>query len=130
MPPVHVRSASGGLAQRITVGSHTLIGDEPLDSGGADAGPTPSQLLLAALGGCIAMTLRLYADRKGWPLGDVQVELDGRDENGRYVVVRRLTLEGDLDAEQRARLTDIAGRCPVAKRLAAGVDMRWAGDEA
>lgn len=126
MRAVQVRSVAGGLAQQITIGAHRVVADEPAESGGTDSGPAPTELLLAALGGCIAMTLRMYADRKDWPLRDVQVALAGHEEDGRFVVTRRLTLEGDLSDEQRARLADIAGRCPVARRLTAGVDLRWA----
>jgi putative redox protein len=123
---ITVRAEFGAAprAQVVTLRHHRLIADEQADLGGADAGPTPSELLLAALASCVAVTLQMYAGRKGWDLRQARVEVNGRDEAGRYVIERRLTLEGDLDAEQRARLTEIAGRCPVSKRLMQGVDIR------
>jgi putative redox protein len=135
MVSVIVRSGPG-LVQDIQAGGHALRGDEPVASGGTDAGPDPYALLLSALGACTSMTLRLYARRKGWALREVVVELDiarvyAEDcvhcEDPRAMVdeiTRRITLRGDLDAAQRARLADIAAKCPVHKTLVAGVRVR------
>ena len=132
MARVTVRSGDG-LEQDIAAGRHRLVADEPLEAGGADAGPDPYALLLAALGACTSMTLRLYARRKGWPLERVTVELehakvhaqDCADCEGEAARVdrfrRRIRLHGDLDAVQVARLAEIARRCPVHKTLVAGV---------
>jgi putative redox protein len=132
MTGVTVRSGPG-LLQQIEAGAHTLIADEPLAAGGTDAGPDPYALLLAALGACTSMTVRMYAARKGWPLRDVFVELDiarvyAEDcvhcEEPRAMVDRirrRITLVGDLEAGQRLRLADIAKKCPVHKTLTAGL---------
>ena len=132
MPSVTVRSGRG-LMQEIQAGGHTLRADEPVAVGGTNAGPDPYALLLSALGACTAMTLRLYAARKGWPLGEVVVALDiGRAyaedcahcEDPRAMVdqiTRRITVGGDLDPAQLARLGEIAKRCPVHKTLTAGV---------
>lgn len=127
---------SRGLRQEVTAGRHTLVADEPVAAGGEDAGPDPYALLLSALGACTAMTLRIYADRKQWPLGEVRVELShsrehaadcvGCEDPGSKVdvITRRLHLSGPLDAAQVARLAEIARKCPVHKTLTAGVQVR------
>ena len=134
MATVIVRSSSG-LRQEVTAGRHALIADEPVAAGGGDAGPDPYALLLAALGACTAMTLRLYADRKKWPLGGIQVELSHarvhpedcagceRPEARLDRIARKIVLSGPLDAAQVARLGEIAARCPVHKTLVAGVQV-------
>lgn len=117
MRSVRVRGSDAGLAQEVTIGSHVLRADEPVDKGGADSGPEPHELLLAALGACTAMTLRLYAARKGWALADVDVHLTGRHDGERFVIDRRLRFGGTLDADERARLVEIATKCPVHRTL-------------
>ena len=105
----------------VIVGSHVVRIDEPVESGGTDTGPTPREMLLAALGACEAITLRMYATRKGWALRDAKVRLTASTVEGVYVIKRQLTLEGDLDDEQRARLQEIANRCPVQKVITGDV---------
>lgn len=117
MREIHVRWAAGRFGQSIEIGGHHLSADEPVDAGGDDAGPAPHELLLAALGSCTAMTLRAYAERKGWPLRDVRVRLTGSSADGKYAISRRLALTGELDAEQRRRLVEIAEKCPVHRTL-------------
>jgi putative redox protein len=119
----------GGYEQQISIGKHHLRADEPIAAGGTDQGPTPYQLLLAALGSCISMTVSLYARRKAWPLERVEVRLshdkihaddcaDCETREGRIDRIRKeLIFEGPLDDEQRARLLEIAGRCPVHRTL-------------
>jgi putative redox protein len=85
--------------------------------GGGDAGPQPHDFLLAALGACTSMTVKMYAERKGWPLRSVEVKLSQAKEGDVHVMKRQVRLEGDLDAEQRTRLLEIANKCPVHKTL-------------
>ena len=117
MRDVIVRWGSGKVGQDIEIGTHTLRADETAEKGGDDNGPEPHELLLAALGSCTAITLKFYADRKGWPLRDVHVKLTGGSADGKYAIARQLKLTGELDAEQRQRLVEIAGKCPVHKTL-------------
>jgi putative redox protein len=129
-PAVVVTDAGdGAFTQRIQVGGHTLTSDEPAAAGGDDLGPTPYDLLLAALGACTSMTVRMYAQRKNWPLRSTTVTLthskihaadcescettSGRVDH----IVREVRFDGDLDAAQRARLLEIANKCPVHRTL-------------
>ncbi len=111
-------------------------GDEPLAAGGTDVGPTPYEILLGGLAACIAITLRLYANHKGILLGEVGVRLEfdrvhaddcvGCDERADGWIDRiqsHVTIRGSFDEAQRARLTQVAQRCPVHKTLANGVQI-------
>src|SRR5215207_379268 len=116
---------AGPFSTEIEAGRHRFAADEPVEDGGEDAGPSPYDLLLAALGSCTTMTLRLYAKRRGYPLEDIAVELAhdriyAQDcatcdtQTGRLSrITREITLTGDLNDEQRADLLRIADRCPV-----------------
>jgi putative redox protein len=117
MRPVTVRWAGGPFAQDIHIAGHRLRADEERDKGGEDSGPGPHELLLAALASCTSMTLKVYAERKGWPLRNVRVTVEGTTTDVGFVIARQLTFEGALDAEQRARLLAIADKCPVHKTL-------------
>ena len=117
MREVTVQWAGGKFAQDVKVGGHTIRADEETGNGGDDSGPVPHELLLGALGACTAMTLKVYAERKGWPLRHARVRLTGATGASGFVITRELTLEGELDAEQRQRLLDIADKCPVHKTL-------------
>ena len=133
---VVVTSSSAPFAQRIEAGPHVFQGDEPVASGGSEAGPNPYDLLLAALGSCTSMTIGLYARRKGWPLERTRVWLaHARDhaqdcaecEGGKRRIERierRIELSGPLDAEQRARLLAIAEKCPVHQTLTAHIEIQ------
>ncbi len=122
-------SGQAGLRQSIRAGGHVLVADEPERLGGGDEGPNPYDLLLAALGACTNMTLRMYANRKNWPLAGVDSILRHRKihaqdcaecetEDGRVdVIERELTLSGDLSESQIERLMEIADRCPVHRTL-------------
>jgi putative redox protein len=126
---VVVRSAGEGFRQDVESGTHRIVVDEPVALGGTDAGPTPYVLLLAALGACTAMTLRLYARNKGWPLETVEVRLShdkihAKDcatcetKEGRLDrIEREVIVGGPLTDEQRKRLGEIADRCPVHRTL-------------
>lgn len=124
MTTVHVESAGGAFAQSFSVRHHRIVADEGVEVGGGDQGPTPTEVLLGAVGTCVAMTVKMYAGRKGWDPGEVTVDLTGRDENGVFVIDRRLTFGAPLSDEQRARLIEIAGRCPVSRRITGAVEIR------
>ena len=118
------------FAHDIAAGSYLMRADEPASvPGGLDSGPPPYDFLLAGLGACTAMTLRLYARQKGWPLEDVDVQLrhkkdyleDNKQAGKLDFIDRTITLTGPLDAEMRTRLLQIADKCPVHKSLEAGI---------
>lgn len=121
-------SGNGPFGQFITTGHHVLGADEVEALGGRDTGPDPFELLLAGLGACTAMTLRLYANRHKWPLERVEVTLrhtrlgtpsgDARDG-----FERKVALKGDLDDEQRHKLIEIADKCPVSRTLQRGSEV-------
>ncbi|MGA7488713.1 MAG: bifunctional alpha/beta hydrolase/OsmC family protein [Xanthobacteraceae bacterium] len=126
----------GRFQQQVTVGRHRFLADEPRDVGGLDSGPGPYDLVLAGLGACTAMTLRLYAERKALPLEEVTVELGHRKIHAADCehcetregmidrIERVITLSGELDADQRRRLMEIADKCPVHRTLTSEVDIR------
>jgi putative redox protein len=114
-----------GYAHALTAGHHTLIADEPESSGGADTGPTPQELLALSLASCTAITVEMYADRKGWDVGMLDVEVDyepdPKGQCARFDVV--LKLPAGLSEEQVERLRVIAGKCPVHRTLAGDVEI-------
>jgi putative redox protein len=126
---VAARIGRSGFTTDIRVGDHSLTADEPITAGGTNLGPNPYDLLCAALGACTVMTLRMYADRKRWPLAAATVRLehqkihaeDCRDcatQKGKLDRIRReLEIQGPLDGRQRKRLAEIADRCPVHRTL-------------
>ncbi len=127
---------TGRYSNEVRVGRHQLLSDEPADVGGNDAGPMPHDFVLAGLGACTSMTVRMYAERKGIPLKRVSVRLSYRKmkaadcpdcttkEGEITEMTRDVTLEGDLTAEQRQRLIEIANKCPVHKTLTGEIKVR------
>jgi len=126
---LRVQEIDGKFAQAVDSDTHHWIADEPRAVGGSNAGPDPYEHLLAALGTCTSMTVRMYAERKKWPLEKVTVQLEHNREHGEDcaacdeeypqidVINRQITLEGQLDEQQRKRLLEIADRCPVHRTL-------------
>ena len=134
---VTVRGAADGFVQEVVAGAHRLQSDEPVSAGGTATGPTPYDLLLAALGSCTSMTVGMYARRKGWPLTSVTVRLRHSREYGKdcatcetspdamlTVIDREIEFTGHLDHEQRERLLDIANKCPVHRTLTSKIEIR------
>jgi putative redox protein len=133
---VTVYGRAAGFAQEISVRRHRLTADEPTSEGGTDTGPDPYDLLLGALGSCTSMTVAMYARRKGWPLEAVTVRLrhsriyavDCAECETREGLLdqidRELELTGVLSDEQRARLLEIADKCPVHRTLTSEIHIR------
>ena len=124
-----VVESQGGLTQQIEMRNKRFLADEPVEAGGTNLGPTPYELLLGALGSCTAMTVIMYARRKGWPVESVRVEMSyervhARDcedceEQDAYLeqFSKVVTVSGPLDETQRARLEEISRKCPVHRTL-------------
>jgi putative redox protein len=132
---VTVDTAQPPYLENISVGVHRLQGDEPNDAGGTDAGPNPYEFLLAALGTCTCISVRMYAERRRWPLEAVHITLthakvhadDCAACDGEIRMIDNVELEisltGDLSEDQRERLLEIAGRCPVHRTLTSTVQI-------
>lgn len=116
---VTVKIGEENYLTTVEYGKHTIVADEPQDLGGKDAGPAPKALLLGALGTCKAITIKMYADRKEWPLKEVKIALDYEIKKSELqqttYISCHLTFVGDLDEDQKKRLAVIAESCPVHK---------------
>jgi putative redox protein len=134
---VSVDSALPDFLENISTGRHVLQADEPVGAGGRDAAPTPYELLLASLGACKVITLRMYAKRKRWPLEEVHVNLShakvhaedcANCDTETTTLIDRIQLDirlvGDLSTEQRQALLAIADKCPVQRTLTSGVQIQ------
>ena len=133
---VVVHGSASGFAQEVSVGTHRFKADEPTAAGGTDTGPTPYDLLLAALGSCTSMTIALYARRHQWPLEAVRVKLRHSKIHAADCescetkvgmldrIERDVELVGPLAEDQRARLLDIASKCPVHRTLTSEIEIK------
>ena len=136
MTEVVVRGKESGFAQAISARSHYLQSDEPVTAGGSDTGPTPYELLLASLGSCTSMTIGMYARRKAWLVESITVTLrhsrvyaeDCENCESKDVMLDRIerdiVLLGQLTVEQRAKLLEIANKCPVHRTLQSKIDIQ------
>jgi putative redox protein len=124
MVSVHLESEAG-LAQKIRARSHVLIADEPAGQGGTDTGPAPYELLLAALAACTSLTLRLYANRKGWNFGWIEVHARFNwSSDGSERIDREVAFSADLTPDQLERLAEICEKTPVTKTLKRGTPIQ------
>ena len=135
-PPVTVRGDANGFAQKIEVGSHQLTADEPVSFGGTDSGASPYDLILAALGACTSMTIGLYARKRKWPVEKITVSLqhskihakdcdDCETKDGRIDRINmEIHVDGSLTEEQRSKLMEVAGRCPVHQTLTSEINIK------
>lgn len=133
---VRLEAGSTPYLEIVSIGPHVLQADEAIDAGGRDAGPDPYELLLSALGACTSITIRLYAERKNWPLQAVRVglsyarshaedcaECDAQIEAPERIEME-IALDGTLSEAQRSRLMEIASRCPVHRTLQSRIEIR------
>jgi putative redox protein len=111
------KAAAGAVAVQLVIGPHVLMADTLSENGGDDLGADPHELLDAALASCTALTLQLYARRKGMKLVNVEVAVDHQESDGVYRMRREVRLVGELSGDERARLLEIANRCPVHRTL-------------
>jgi len=135
-PPVIVRGTVTDFSQRIEIGGHQITADEPVSFGGAETGPSPYDLLLAGLGACTSMTVGLFARKRSWPLTNITVSLrhskihakdcdDCETKEGRIDRIEmEIHLDGALTDEQRTKLMEIAGKCPVHQTLTSEINIK------
>lgn len=119
-PDVSGENAEGFKVTMVSRG-HQIIADEPTEIGGSDKGAKPSELLLASLASCKLITLRMYAERKGWELGEISIALRYLEKGEPTLVEKEIRFSNPLNADQVKRLIEISGRCPVAKMLKSSI---------
>lgn len=103
---------------------HSWSSDEPVDNGGQDLGPTPSDLMLSSLASCKLITMKMYADRKGWDIGELAIELKFLERGEKTVVEKRISFDSSVPDDQKERLTEISGRCPMAKMVKNAIEFK------
>lgn len=108
----------------VTNGTHEVTVDEPVELGGTHKGFAPMSLLMASLASCVAITLRMYVDRKGWAVDKIEVNVTKDIENAEHIFFEEIVCTGNLTDEQKQRLEDIAAKCPVSKILTVGNEVR------
>lgn len=133
---VHIHHGKENFKTTMTAGSHELIADEPKDVGGTNQGPDPYDYLLMSLGSCTVITLKMYANRKKWPVDDIYVELryfkdhasdcQNCDENSAKIdwIEKEIIVKGDLSQEQLDKLLEISHKCPVNRTLKGDIEMK------
>lgn len=124
MANITLSSTSDRFRHHVAIRDFELTVDEPTELGGTDAGPTPTELVFSGLGACKAITLKMYAERKGWPLDAVDADIETAQVDRQYKVTVRLKLTGELSEEQAERLLAISNKCPVHKLLAPSTDIQ------
>jgi putative redox protein len=120
---IRTHRGTGPLQQVIEIGRHRILTDVDREKGGEDSGPEPHDLLAAALAACTTLTVTLYAKRKGWALDEIKVAIRHGQEGAAYALHRRIEYVGQLGEEEKARLTDIANKCPVHKTLSGQINI-------
>lgn len=115
--------ASTHYSVKLQNGRHEFSADEPKDLGGGDTGPAPDELFEASLASCTAITLRMYADRKKWPVAEINVTVDVERVGTKTVFTRSIQINGGIDEAQRQRLLEIAKACPVSKSLLGEIEI-------
>ena len=135
-PHVIVHGDAKGFAQKIDIGAHHIVADEPVSYGGTDTGASPYDLILAALGSCTSMTIGLYARKRKWPLENISVSLrhskihaqdceECETKEGRIDRIEmEIHLDGALSDEQRAKLMEVAGKCPIHQTLTHEINIK------
>lgn len=118
-------SIESNFAVQIKSRTHTTVSDENVDDGGKDLGPNPGELLLSALASCKLITMRMYAQRKGWDFRKASITLAYVENETPALVSKHIDFEGDLDEEQIERLQVISSRCPVARMLSESIQFKW-----
>lgn len=109
-----------------TTENHTWISDEPLELGGQNEGPEPKEIFLSSLASCILITIRMYAQRRNWDVGEIHIDLTMNELDNGVEIIKDLSFSGELDDEQKEKLQEISKRCPVAKILANPIEIKFA----